>query len=245
MCIMRPRVDQVSGTRILARMVAPGRQALAYEMSVAATTEVAMILPVPVPPGSPEDAVDFISLERYATLFDDLHRPFAAASAGVPARNTPRSAPLRVHEVGAFRASFAPRVADLDRLDPQFRLPPSAIDAVPAYADWGFVVFQLAPERTPTRVHPMAFTFPTRKPTQLFFPTIHIHDGELHEQANFHHALFAQGIDEGGFTVSPEPAERFVDRARAGVLVDGDAPVWHRPVHGLRPNADIWARVSA
>ena len=49
-CFSRP-VPYVSGTKIFARATEDDRQALVYSMSVAAAEELAMILPLPVPPG--------------------------------------------------------------------------------------------------------------------------------------------------------------------------------------------------
>ena len=40
--------------------------------------------------------------------------------------------------------------------------------------------------------HPMAFSFPTRMPDAVFFPTVHIHDGEVHESEEFDHTLYLQ-----------------------------------------------------
>jgi hypothetical protein len=50
------------------------------------------------------------------------------------------------------------------------------------------------------RPHPMAFEFVTRFPDKLFFPTIQIHDGQVHEIADFDHHLYYQG---DGFSKAP------------------------------------------
>ncbi len=76
------------------------------------------------------------------------------------------------------------------RLDPRFRLPEVLFDAVPAYADHGFAVFQLEPGNV--TVHPMAMNFLTREPQRLFFPTVHVHDGTFHPTAKFDHTLYYQ-----------------------------------------------------
>ncbi len=50
-----------------------------------------------------------------------------------------------------------------------------------------------APRPAATReYHPMAFEFPRRDPSQLFFPTVHVHDGKVHETAHFDHSLYCQ-----------------------------------------------------
>src|SRR5262245_29203933 len=72
MCLFSGRVEQVEGTKILARMIGWNRQLLVYEMQLVAESEVAMILPIPVPPRSDEEAVRFRSLKHYPELFEDL-----------------------------------------------------------------------------------------------------------------------------------------------------------------------------
>ena len=96
-------------------------------------------------------------------------------------------------EVGSFVASFVPTVKDFSRLDEQFRLPDGTWDKLPAYKDYGFAVFKL--KKGEQKVHPMAFEFPRADKTRLFFPTVHIHDGKVHDQAGFDHVLYCQGVD--------------------------------------------------
>ena len=56
---------------------------------------------------------------------------------------------------------------------------------IPAYADYGFAVFQL--KALSGTLHPIAFEFDTRLRDTLFFPTIHIHDGTVHAEDAFDH----------------------------------------------------------
>ena len=87
-----------------------------------------------------------------------------------------------------------PTLADFDRLDPKFTLPQEVWAKIPEYENFGFAVFQLAAGQL--RPHPMAFEFQTDK-DELFFPTIHIHDGEVHQSEHFDHVLYMQhaGLD--------------------------------------------------
>lgn len=245
MCCFSGRVEAVESTRIFARMVAPGRQALVYQMKVAAAAEVAMVLPLPVPPGAGEDAVRWVALDGYADFFVDVARAFPIPAAGpalaMAGYGPPQSA-LAVVTVGDFVASFVPGLSDFARLDPRFRMQPGTIDSVPSYADWGFAVFQLKPARgSMQEVHPMAFEFPTRFAQQLYFPTLHVHDGALHQHAVFAHSLYAQGIgDQAGWARSMVPLSKTVDLARSRGLVDGDAPVSAASIAGLQVNQDTW-----
>jgi hypothetical protein len=273
MCIFSQSVHDVSGTDIFARGT-NGQQFLVYSMSYTAAADLAMVLPLPVPPGPPEDAVRFIDLTGYPDFFGDLRRGFwrSGVAVGLPSSMAPPMAKpmLRVHAVGAFEASFVPTLADFDRLDPRFRLPARVWDQLPAYRDYGFAVFKLrvggaprvggflrrllggrqdpgvaapAGEPEPRRVHPMAFEFPRRSPGLLYFPTVHVHDGEVHQVARFDHVLYCQADAEakeylGGWERSRQPAAAFVDVARAEGVVAPDRHCWRLPLAGLRRNQD-------
>ena len=52
---------------------------LGYSMTISAREDLAMVLPLPVPPNSPERAVRFISLEGYPNFFTDMDRGFVSA----------------------------------------------------------------------------------------------------------------------------------------------------------------------
>jgi hypothetical protein len=227
------RPVHVSGTTIFARMVEPGRQALAYAMRLEVRSELAMVLPLPVAPGSGEDALRFIDLsgDEDRALFEDLAELFVAPQPKSRSLVS-RTQGLTVHRVGAFVASYVPARADFARLEPRFRLPEVLFDAVPHYVDHGFAVFQL--ERGDARIHPMAFTFPTRAPDRLFFPTVHVHDGRFHRRAAFDHALYYQAT-------APRDPVGFAHPARSyGGLVTTGAPVARRELRGKLANVDTW-----
>lgn len=247
MCCFSGQVQRVSDTKIFARALASGWQVLVYEMKLAARDALAMVLPLPVPPGSAEDAVRFIDLQACADFFTRMDGGFPVSggfSFGVaPQGLMPAAAPLAVQNVGAFEASFVPRVRDFERLDARFRLPAQAWDALPAYADWGFAVFKLKTAGAALQpVHPMAFEFPRRDPGALFFPTVHVHDGAVHPEAAFDHTLYCQpGVGlpwPWGSTV--QPASTFMPSItfELGVVHRGQ-PCLRRGLHGTLPNADI------
>ncbi len=246
MCIFSGTVKLVSQTRIFARPGEDGRELLAYSMTVDLDEPVAMILPLPVPPGSPDDAVRFIDLSGYENFFDELDAGFppppavavAGTSFGAPQA---RSAPLVVHAVGRFVASFVPSPKDFTRLDPRFRMPDVAWKAVPHYADWGFAVFELK-EPGSKKVHPMAFEFPRRDPSGLFFPTVHIHDGAVHDTALFSHSLYSQLVCDDTFHSSRRPAVDFMNIDKAADLLLPFEPCFRRTMHGMFPNRDITVR---
>jgi hypothetical protein len=251
MCCFSAKVKSVADTNIFARASAQGRQFLVYSMKYEADGELAMILPLPVPPGSPEDAVRFIDLSGYPKFFDDMKLGFPPppASRAMPKSIgfAPQSVPLKVHQVGSFEASFVPAQRDFARLDRRFRLPDNVWGKLPQYRDWGFGVFKL--KAGSRDVHPMAFEFPRRDPGAIFFPTVHIHHGKVESRARFDHFLFCQtpGAEPGWVTSArfdssgPQPAlaAAFMDVGKAQGLLDPDQPVHKLAIEGMRKNEDI------
>jgi hypothetical protein len=250
-CFSRP-VKLVADTNIFARASKDGRQYLVYSMRLDAAEDLAMILPIPVPSGSPENAVKFINLEKYPHFFADMRRgfPMPPAAGGVGRAKTKSAAPyskLDVVTVGSFEASFVPRVADFERLDERFRLPAGVWDQLPMYRDFGFAVFKL--KKGNQNVHPMAFEFPRAKATEIFFPTVHIHDGSVHPRARFHHDLYCQrsgGENLMSWNESPGIASSFVKKIELTQgIVDPDGHCYRRVMRGTFLNEDVKVTLEA
>lgn len=245
MCIFSRPVDSVSSTSIFGR-VEGGMQYLVYEMKFSAGEDTAMTLPIPVQPGSGEDAVKFIALDGYPDFFKDMRagfpEPQSRSRNSLSADGPLMRAPLKVHSVGSFEASYVPSVKDFSRLDARFRLPDEVWSKLPRYADHGFVVFKLRAGED-VKVHPMAFSFPTRKPEKIFFPTVHIHDGKVHGEAEFDHSLYYQRASGDRGTDSPSEARsaeasRFMKVERTQGIVRGELPCLRMRIQGMKPNLD-------
>lgn len=248
MCIFSGQVSAVANTKIFASSAGDGRQFLVYRMQYAADDELAMILPLPTPVSVLEDAVRFIDLSEYKQFFDDMAKGFIEPQPrGYQSVPLPAALPnLKVYEVGSFQASFVPTLQDFSRLDARFRLPAQTWDQIPRYADFGFVVFKL--QAGAKNVHPMAFSFPRRNPGELFFPTVHIHDGNVEEEAHFDHALYCQTphrsqdwliSSDGPFAGTPIAAKMFMDCARAEGMIDPESVIQMKRLHGKYTNDDI------
>ncbi|MBL8890860.1 MAG: hypothetical protein JNL67_12845 [Planctomycetaceae bacterium] len=245
MCCFAQQVEFVEATKIFARLTDRSTQYLVYQMTFSTKTPNAMILPIPVRAPAREGSVKFINLEDHpgffeslAELFPSLYRKSAAGS-------------IPVHSVGDYIASFVPSIDDFENLDPAFVIPKSTWDQIPGYANFSFAVFQLTKlQGTP---HPMAFEFETRTPDQVFFPTLHIHDGMVHETEEFDHQLFVQHAmldDLAGSYVDydyTDPATGFVrSRPAAGTtfadmpapIVDPNLLVHRLRIDGFQKNQD-------
>jgi hypothetical protein len=248
MCCFAGHVSDVSATDIFVR-VHEGRQYVVYQMSFSAEEETAMILPIPIAAEAPPEAVKFVSLERYPDFFRDLERHFALFNNAVTMGGGTPEHPLTVHRVGAFDASFVPSVEHFALLDARFSISKEIWSQVPVYASYGFVVFKLRPGRQ-VSVHPMAFSFPTRDPGSIYFPTLHIHDGAVHDIAEFDHILYTQNPPKSAlrylyFRPSPAPASEYLDVARLNGLVDGRVAMFQASCIGEWPNEDIIVRISS
>ncbi len=249
MCCFTGVVQSVAATKIFARPWRDGNQFLVYGMSVNFKNELAMVLPIPVPKNSDERAVRFVDLKGYPEFFPDMAAGFPASrsvtmgAAGGVARAAPAAPRLEVHSVGNFEASFVPKIADFARLDARFRLADGVWDQLPDYLDYGFAVFKLKPSQKST--HAMAFAFPRANRKQLFFPTVHIHDGKVHATAEFDHVLYFQLSDadyspKHGWIESTVPAGMFMNMQKAGNYLDANLHCYRREIRGREKNTDIW-----
>jgi hypothetical protein len=230
---------EVADTSIFARLDGD-EECLVYSMQVSVAGDVAMILPLPVLPGSGEAAVSFVDLHEHAGFFKDLSSLFvvpppAALRAQAPRHTSFQAPTLKVHQVGSFEASFVPTQRDFSRLDARFRLPESVWNSLGDYDDWGFAVFRLKPAKH-AHIHPMALRFRTRERARLFFPTVHVHDGRVHDEASFDHTLYYQS---GATGAADQRSILMPARDYAGLVAPG-APVFRRELRGKLPNRDTW-----
>jgi hypothetical protein len=249
MCCFSGPVISVTQTKIFARTLPLRRQGLIYGMALNTPEDVAMILPIPVQPGSGEDAVKFMSFAKYPGVFTDLASLFpqprvAPSYGGANGGLGGEAEPIRVVQVGAFDASFVPTIKDFSRVDERFRIPDDAWEKLGQYSRFGFAVFKL--RKGNAVIHPMAFTFPSAMPERLFFPTVHIHDGKVHTHAEFDHVLYAQT------TIGYPPREhRWAESARLAApaikiglahgLFAADQHVFGLTLKGKLRNVDVIA----
>lgn len=247
MCCFSGKVQKVQNTRIFGRVGSKGNQVLIYQMSLKSDKEVAMILPIPVKAASGEDAVRFFDFSGYPQVFDDLENGFhvnlsySSDSFGGP---VPAGRSLEVVSVGSYDASYVPSIADFSRLDPRFQLPAQVWPQLPAYRDFGFAVFKL--KAGDATIHPMAFSFPTARPSDIFFPTLHIHDGKIHERERFDHTLYCQASGQNltRWEESPALAITFAKCGLTHNMIKPDQHVYRQSLVGKFANADIVAKPS-
>jgi len=237
MCIFTNEIDGVENTRIFSRQEGR-RQAIVYDLQLSATEETAMVLPIPVAMQASESSVNFIDLSDYPDFFDEIDGVFPQwMSADLETLSSCGRRGIKVHDVGAFNASFVPCPTDFERLDPRFRLDRSFFEQVPEYSNYGFVVFRLQPGVS--KVHPMAFWF-DKDDKNLFFPTKHMHDGIINETEEFSHTLYAQGrLDNCDFHDKANIENQLMINKSLGLLTK-EEPLYKKTVNGENKNNDIW-----
>ena len=157
------------------------------------------------------------------------------------------AAPLEVVRVGNFEASFVPTMKDFSRLNDRFRISDSAWKKLPGYKDFGFAVFKL--KSGEVKVHPMAFSFPRRDTKSVFFPTVHIHDGEVHSKAEFDHTLYCQPGEHEYLTLrdwreSDSNAKKFMKPDKAKGIILADHHCYQKTMRGELPNRDTHVAVT-
>ena len=250
MCIFTDEIQHVSSTRIFASMEGY-KQALIYDMYLSTGDDTAMVLPIPVTLEKGGNPVEFVDLSGYAEVFDDLHDLFPQIldlSLGLSEDGGAEF--LEVEQVGEFEASFVSNPSEFSRLDPRFRLSNSVLEKIPAYTDYGFVVFKL--RKGASKIHPMAFWFETRDVSKLFYPTVHVHDGSVHITEEFDHALYAQGsllehpglgrtyglVDSTNGLENREKLQKMVSKSKC--IVSDDSEIYRQLLVGELPNKDTW-----
>ena len=239
MCILIPNVDSVTNTNIFARsVIEDNSQYIAYQMNLSIKHEVAMILPIPICQNATENDFEFINLQNYPNFFKDLENLFPSDNFdSFTFTKNSRGIYLPVYEIGDYIATFIPTIKDFDKVDPRFIMPDVIFDHFPYYKEYGFAVFQFKKPflASGLKPHPMAFKFKSFMPESLYFPTVHMHDGVVHQYENFDHVLYFQG-DYAGIVSENTPDINMINLSK-GIL--DNTLVKKLILYGNLPNIDI------
>jgi hypothetical protein len=164
--------------------------------------------------------------------------PLPPAALALTNSSPSRAAKLEVVSVGAFAASYVPALTDFDRSDARFRIDAEFWRKLPGCDRMSFAVFKLMAGKQ--HVHPMCFTFPRAGTSRLSFPTLRIHDGQVHERESFDHEPYAQGNGEQTPDVLNWEESRgggqFMKTGRTAGILQNDGHVCRRQLPGELPN---------
>jgi len=250
----------VSSTRIFAR-IEKERQCIVYEMKISTKADTAMVLPIPISLIDKDDIVEFVDLTDSADIFAKIDNLFPSMALWFVMASAKKENYIKVESVGSYEASFVKNSGDFENLDPRFSLDSETLEKLPQYKDYGFIVFKL--KATDSKIHPMAFWFKTRETKKLFYPTVHMHDGQIHATEHFDHIFYAQGdvadkpshYSEGnsfsivGFRGIPMNANRTLGSQndtlneiseKSFSLVGLNLPIQRERLTGESENEDIW-----
>jgi hypothetical protein len=234
--------------RFLPAMPVPEKQFLVYSMNYRVGEDLAMVLPLPVPVGSKEDAVQFIDLHGYGEFFADLQSGFPVAASD-KRRPLSRSMPSHCRQRRSrwFRSAASKR--RLCRRSKTLRASMLGFacrtgfgTSCPPTKSRGLRCSSCA--RMPARCIRWRLRFLAPIASKLFFPTVHIHDGKVHDTAHFDHSLYCQvGSQYGkttGWEETPQLASAFVKVAATKGIVDGSAHCYRKTILGNQKNQDTW-----
>lgn len=227
-------LTHLSNTRIFARATPEGKQYLVYQMDYAADEDIALVLPLPIPPNTPPDAVRFIDMVNYRAFFVDMDK-------GFPYTRGLQLVPGKTRDNARAEPVFLSSAAEFATLEAPFRIPQETWDKLPEYNDFGFAVFKIF-AKAPLR-SPVAVEFPMRNPNLLYFPTLHIRNGEAAEEANFDLDLFCQA--RAGWLRTYDVASSFMNISKAQGVLDPGERVSRMTVQGMHPNSDILVGLRA
>ncbi|WP_437543305.1 hypothetical protein WME97_32675 [Sorangium sp. So ce367] len=234
-------MENVGGTHIFASMSGDW-QVLVYSVSVRTRVKNAMVLPIPLKPGT-ADAIELIDLSAYPRFFTHLYEISQGMVRGGVTLSPPRE--LAVVRVGSFEASIVPDIRHFTKLSRRFALGasrfmpwrrPPVVEMMGAfYPDHAFVVYQFAPGEH--RLHPFAFRFRSRY-DRLFFPTRHMHQGDVPQAADFDHEVYAQRAQL--HTRGPDTPQ---DRPELELpwFIERSQPIDYGRIQGMRMNEDTFA----
>ena len=77
----------------------------------------------------------------------------------------------------------------------------------------------------------------------LYFPTVHVHDRQIHPSADFDHMLYCQPDSDTTeylerWEMSHQPASDFIDVERTEGIVDSSRHCWRLSLQGMLENKD-------
>src|ERR1044071_8011007 len=95
----------------------------------------------------------------------------------------------------------------------------------------------------------VAFSFPRRNTKTLFFPTVHIHDGKVHSEAEFDHVLYCQPSEHETLKLrewreSDRLANAFMKMGKAKGLIVAGQHCYQKKMQGTLPNRDTFVSLA-
>ena len=243
MCIIAGAVQHVKGTKLFG-MPAGDRQLTVYSNEVASLAENLMILPVPYP-----ETVKFEKV--YKSIFRDLRSSLRwmtnePSNYEIGLTRSASASRLPVLNVGSYRVSIVPSVADFSRIDTSvFSLPEELEEMLKReYSGvFGFLCCRL--KAGVQSYEPLAYSHRRWVPDMLFFPTKHYHGHVEEVTADWDHEVYTVRtmVDAHRCNGWPAPLNR-LQRLPKGFEVDCRESVHCWEKRGDWDNIDLVMRIK-
>ena len=232
MCIIVNPVVKVTSTKIWVSPNNTGtRQLTIYSNNVDTHKKNAMILPVPT---TDADSIRFIDFSFYQRFFNDCQSCFrstkpllysSSQTLGISLSNNRfKRSTLIVHDVGSYKASIVPSLADFDRLDKSvFRVTGDLGNMLQRTYSSGFSFIVCQLEKGAINYHPFAYTHTLAQNGKLFVPTKHWHADPNSGDGN---SLLSRFLSRNVFSDSGTVYDQDMDHIRSRIHADWDHIVY-------------------
>ncbi len=199
MCIFRSSVVNVAKTNIfVAACDDSTRQITVYQNVVKSTKENAMILPVPLT-GSADD-IELLDLKAEKDFFKDMYNLFPLEESEAE-DDRPKAkakgkgkAMLPVYKVGDYDVTIVPDTDSFNQVDDDAFTLNKRIVGMLMYLypeNFAFLVCKFGGDSKEKHMHPLGYIHDRVDGANLFVPTVHIHDGEMHAEEHFDHRIYS------------------------------------------------------
>jgi len=225
------------------------RQVLAMEMRVNLPRDMALIVPLPTIPNAGRDALRLLRPGTSA-LFAQLQSGFSKSDSQNERRE--RQDDLsdsgvrtrRFVEAAPYDTLYLPSMDDFGLIDNEFQLSSQLVGAFSPYRDYGFAVLKLRAAAN-ARLRSIAFSFPTRDTSHLYFPTFQYRDGTVHNTVMFDVTLYAQNAEKSAWDGTAVEAGDFMSMDDGAEVISVERTVQRRVLYGEKANEDIWLATSS
>ena len=234
MCITINKAE-LADTKILVVAGVGNTQLTVYSNHASTGAGNAMILPVPTTRN-----LRMVDMTDFEKIFTDIDAYFPDDSLGMfdaMTLSTNSRSRLEVHQVGSYRASIVPSLADLDRLDDEFNLSASNVREVlkDHYANFGFVVCRLS---TGSRTYE-PFAYVHEYVDEMFVPTRHYHGGAPEAKSFWDHAIYAVGCLMSDSAHANRPSVEVAMLCRHAEIVPLNMSMSKVSIDGYYDNYDV------
>jgi hypothetical protein len=214
------------------------RQQLVIGMRISASTDTALIVPLPIRPGCGDHEVKLTLLTQRRAFFAAIAQGFQSTANTNQRRDeeeddAPRT--VRYTYADPIQTVYVPSPVGFNALDEAFRLPRAVLAANPQYGSYAFLVHVL-PAGHNIRVVPVAVEFPTRDPAHIFFPTVVSLGGPVADVALQDVTVYTQRVHHLALDETRDPAGDFM--VTDGGIVAPEHLVQRQVLYGSKPNED-------